>query len=341
MARIFNVNQLKNGSQYSGTQFFNLKELAVQAGYTVVGSGDGGSRVAWNGVTSQLPIGEQGSGGAYDCWQTGAVRTDGVPTQATAGDAGNARAWCVLECGSGRQLLLQMPAGTTGWQGYGSLAVTRGGSSGFNPGSNPAPIITPTTCPNPPVSGAGDEYFYLGSRNSNGVFQMWDGTQNVYVHMWADTTPSADGCLPLGFVIVRAFDQFVSGHFCVVPMVADVSSADSDPCAYFGASTTVAWDFAVGPTYTRRTLNPQIVSYFWPDNGQIEPVTGDLLAYPNVYVTSTNEVYKGRPHPTSPRQSGVTRVFGFYGNDQSGDTWCSYANNYLFPWPDTATIPLP
>jgi hypothetical protein len=333
MARIFNVNQLKNGPDYGGTQFFNLKELAVQAGYTVVGSGDGGTRVAWNGVTSALPIGEQGSGGAYDCWQTGAVRTTGSPV--VAGDAGNARAWCVLECGTGRQLLLQMTSVTSGYSGYGSLAVTRGGSSGFNP----APIAA-NTCPNPPVSGAGDEFFYIGSRNGTGG-DLWNYLVTDYVHMWADTTPSADGGLPLGFVVVRASDQAIWQHFCVVPMVADVSPADSDPCAYFGSSHTIAWDFAAGPTYTRRGLNGQSVAGFWPNNGQLEPITTDVLGFPNVYVTQTNEVYKGRPHPTSPLQSGVTRAFGFYGDDQNGDTWCSYANNYLFPWPNAATVPLP
>ncbi len=340
MAQIFNVNQAQGATQYAGEKFFNLKVLAVSAGYVVRGSGDGGARFAYNGVTAALPVPEQASN-QWDCWQTGNVRTDSTP--AVAGDAGNASAWCVLEDAAGRQVLLQMTSGTGvgAWAAYGNIAVARAGSSGFN-----GAVAAAAVAPGAPTSGAGDEVFFFGStRNSTGVDLFGYNTAST-IHMWADTTPGVDGGLPLGWFSVRNTTIAEVRFWSLEPIVANESSADIDPVVYHASqSDRRAWDWAAGPTYTVRGVHtPSAVSDFWPNAGQVDPITGFTAIAAPLWVTTTNECAKGTVHPTSLRMLPVTRTFGFYGLDQNGLGWCTGPNSgtWCFPWPPAPQpVPIP
>lgn len=332
MARLFNVNQAKISGEYAGAALFALKELAVSAGYTVRGSGDGDLLFAWDGYTAALGAGDQGSGGAYDCWQTGASRTDASSSDPK--DAGNTSAWCVLEDASGRQIYLQMTTQPTGYAGYVIIGVARAGSGGFKPAAGP---IGANTGPGAPTA-AGDEYFFYGSRNGTGA-NAFDGTDSGYYHMWADSTPGVDGALPLGIFFVDGSGNS-AGYFAVVPIVANESSSDADPCVY-ESTTARAWDWAAGPTYTIRSTNTQGISSFWVNQGQADPVTGDTSIAAPQYVTATNECFKGTPHSTGLRLLPLARAWGFYGLDQNSLGWCSGPTGYVFPWPDAATVPLP
>jgi len=331
MAQIFNVNQGQGATQYAGQKFFELKVLAVSAGYVVRGSGDGDVLFEWNGITP---------GPIYDVWATGNVRTNSTPV--VAGDAGNASAWCVLEDPAGRQVLLQMTSGTGAgaWASYGIIAVARAGSSGFNGATANA-----TTAPGAPTSGAGDEYFFFGStRNSTGVDLFGFNTAST-VHMWADTTPGVDGGRPLGWFSVRNTTLAEVRYWSLEPIIANESSADIDPVVYNASNSDWSgWDWAAGPTYTRRQMSSPDTSSFWANNGQVDPITGFSAIAAPLWVTSTNECAKGTVHPTSLRMLPLTRTFGFYGLDQNGLGWCTGANSgtWCFPWPPAPQpVPIP
>jgi len=343
MARLFDVNQAKTGAatDWAGQYLFALKELAVSAGYTVRGSGDGDSRFAYDGQTAALPGAQQGSGGSYDCWLTGNARSDSAP--AVAGDAGNADAWLVLRDGSDRELLLVMTSqGGSNWSGYCRMAVARAGAGGFD-GSTAATGTIPGT----PSGGAGDEEWLFGTRASGSGVQVFLYNETGRIHMYADDTPGAvDGGLPLGFVAIDAALN-IEAHMAIVPM-DEASSADVDPCVYLadpgtGVYDGTGWSWAAGPTYANQDLAAQNVNNFWEASGQSDPITGDDPIISPVYVlTGTPEVWKGVPHPTSPRMSAVSRGWGDRGDDQNGETWVALgADGAMHPWPDTATVPLP
>lgn len=334
MAQVFNVNQPHAAAQYVGQAFFNLKQLAVSAGYFVRGSGDGGTRYAFDGATAALPLAEQATN-PWDCWQSGNVRTDA--SSVVAGDAGNVRAWCVLEDGAGRQILLQASAGTVGWNGYGNVAVARAGSGGFTSGTASA-----TSAPGAPTAGAGSEFFFFGTRNGNGGIVL-NTTNDSTIHMWADTTPGVDGGLALGWFSVLNLTLAPSTHWSVAPIAADASSADSDPAVYLSSAADRGWDWAAGPTYTLRALNSPDASAFWRNNGTPDPITGDFAIAAPLWVTGTNECAKGTVHPTSLRMMPISRPYGYYGLDQNGLGWCTGPgpNQYCFPWPDTLPVPGP
>ena len=338
--RVFDPNQPKAGANldWAGRYLFALKELAVSAGFTVRGSGDNSGRFAWNGITAALPAPQQGSGGAYDCWLTGASRGSSSP--AIAGDAGNAGAWLVLEDPAGRQTLLVMTSQTSSnWDGYCRIAAARAGSGGFD-----GTVAATGTIPGVPSGGAGDEGWLFGSRaDTNGVPAFLYNTGG-YVHMWADTTPGVDGGLVLGFWTVTSA-LALQNYMCLSPIVSSESSADIDPYVYMSGSTLAvgfAWDWAGGPVYTRRALNAQSIASFWPTSGQSDPVTGaDSISLP-VPVTSTNECWKGDMHPSSVYMQPVSRSWGNYGPDAHDlSSYYASAGSLAFPWPDAATVPLP
>ena len=344
MARIFDPNLPKAGPNldWAGRYFFAEKELAILAGFTVRGSGGGSGRFAWNGVTAALPVLEQGSGGTYDCWLTGASRSNSSP--AVAGDAGNANAWLVLEDPAGRQTLLAMTNQTTSnWDGYGRIAAARAGSGGFD-----GTVAAAATIPGAPAGGAGDEVFLFGTRAVASGDPIFLYATSGYVHCYADTTPGVDGGLSLGFWTVTS--ALAPQHaMALAPVVSAASPADIDPYAYFAfgssgvlVATSCAWSWAGGPTYTRRALNSQSINGFWPVLGQSDPITGtDSLSLP-LAVTTTDEVWKGDLHPTCFYLQPAARGWGNYGPDAADlSMYYASAGTYAWPWPDAGTVPLP
>lgn len=343
MTRIYDPNLAKAGASddWAGRYLFALKELAVSAGYTVVGSGDGDSRFAYDGQTGALPGAQQGSGGSYDCWLTGASRSDSAP--AVAGDAGNADAWCVIEDPGGRQVLLVMTSqGGSNWSGYCRIAVARAGAGGFDGSAAAA-----STIPGTPSGGAGDERWAFGTRASASGVQVFLYAETGRIHMYADDTGGAvDGGLPLGFLAIDSSFN-VEAYFAVVPM-DEASSEDADPCVYLAAASATAyegfgWKWASGPTYPDADLNSQNVNNFWDNAGASDPISGDDPIICPIYVLDGSpEVWKGVPHETSPRMSAVNRGWGDRGDDQNGVSWVATGvSGMMFPWPDTATVPLP
>lgn len=338
MAKLTDVNNLKAASNqdWAGKFFFLLKELAVAAGWTVKGSSDGGSRWAYDGETSALPAGQQGSGGDFDAWVTG------TGTAHTAGKvAGDPRhdSWLVLE-NDGRELLLA-PTGqaVSNWDGYGRIIYAPKGSGGFDGSAADATTI-------PGAASAEQEVF--GTRaNSSGVDVFLYG-EGGYVHLWADDAPEA-GTLALGFACVDASGND-EGFFCVCPLDAP-NSSDDDPAVVLARSSGPTKSSGQGFAWNYGSDAMESVSFtgidagFWGGAGAVDPESADdpYDNIPLVLGTSTNEIFKGYISAKALAWSGVSRTYPEIGVDGDGDVFCYFgpSGGFLFPWVDASTAPLP
>jgi hypothetical protein len=334
--RIFNLQIPRTGSnnEWAGVYLFLLKELAVQAGYEVLASGDGSSLYAWKGYTQPTP--SPGSGGGFDCWIDGSIRNPNTP--AIAGDATNASAWCILSDPSGRMILLQQTNQTSGYSGYCRIAVTHGGPLG---GWAPDINTGPSTIPPVPPGGAPQEAWLFGARNSGAGADVFLYNVSGAVHLWADTTPGVDGGLPLGWVSANSLGTVVS--MCsIAPLVDAVDPDDHDPCMYIHGSAalagTVLGDELQG--YATAQLGPNLTQWTSAtaaDSSGLVP----LFSTPAIYIPAYSRRVKGMPHPTSIHRVNIVAPWGYRGDDQYGDHWATMANRMAFPWDPAAGDPLP
>lgn len=345
MPRQFDVNNARAASDYAGAALFAYKEYAVSIGYTVRGTGDGSGRFAYDGVTAALPVGQQGSGGDYDCWQTGAARNDSTP--AVAGDAGNANAWAVLERGA-QQILLTMTSGTglNQWNGYARMA--------YNPGTGATPAFNGAVAAAATIPGAAtNEFWLVGSRGS--AFGDTFMTYNVagYYHIWGDDTPAANGGLAIGFAFVQSSDNTLQKFWIIAPIEAGTEQAgDPDPTvALWGGGgppgsgnnpQATAWNPLTG---TMQTVDAGSYGAFWNGRGNsmdgVDDAVTQMLA--TISTTVGSRYVKGIVSSSAVGISGSQRGWGNWGVDQNGLAWAYWGNTggALMPWPDAATIPLP
>lgn len=328
----FTPNILRNADangvlERIGRSLWYLKDTAVQAGYTVRGSGDGGTRFAWNGVTAALSTQQQGSGGAYDCWRTGDIIYDA--SLGIAGDANNANAWVCLEAPSGRQVLLCNTNQTgTGWAGYGRVAILRVGLGGFD-GTTAAAATIPAL-----VAG---EYWFLGSRAAASGVSIVSGTAGGRYHYWADTHPGAGGDPLFGYVFTLDSNN-AYGILVFSPVETSLLPGDSDPCIYMTS---------VGSTSENvRGYDP--VSDTWPAaqtlgwGGMWTATTGGglqqaddrtntaLLRWPLALNVTNTHPFKGVLHRSAPRWCSAAKGTVLFSS--SGQTWMSLGA-IAVPWP--------
>jgi hypothetical protein len=340
MGRVFDVNNQRQTSEYSGASMFAFKELAVAVGWTVVGSGDGDTRFAYAGVTSALSGGHQGSGGAYDCWRAGSVRTNA--TTAVPGDAGNASAWVVL-ANAGREVLIQNTSQTSGWDGYGRMA--------YNPGTGATSAFVGSTAATATAPGAAsNERWLIGSRGSP-TGDTWLAYNTAgYYHIWGSTTDGAGGARALGLVFVKSSDSTVQRYFCFAPVDDGTELAgDADPTVAYCGTTLPGTNGPSGSVWNHLTSAMELVggsALGYPAAGQGNSVGGnDQLTqlYAACTYSSGNRYYKGVVTVDAIATTPTQRGWGNRGEDGDGVGWCHMggSSGLLMPWPDAATVPLP
>lgn len=340
--RLFDLNIPRTGgdNEWAGVYLFRLKELAVQAGYEVLASGDGGQRYAWRHITG--PVQPAGSGGAYDCWVDGSIRNPNTPS--IGGDATNASAWCILTDASNRMILLQQTNQTSSYSGYARIAVTHGGPGG---GWAPDQSTGPSTIPPVPAGGASHEQWLCSSSRataSGAAVFLYNASGGI--HLWADDSPGIDGGLPLGWVTINA-SGVLSSYLSVIPMIGETDPEDPDPAIYVHGLSADWGGSAFSPTNRGyRGLNISTHSS-WTDATTLD-AQGRAHIYPGVPIVSITggaAWTKGIPHRT-----GVIRMrynagaWGHHGIDQNGDGWATFNTSPFrgaFPWDPSAGDPIP
>jgi len=351
MAQIFDINQPIVSNAYLGGFLFKLKEIAVDAGWEVIGSGEGnlGTRWAFQGELGSsgvgpLPIGEQGSGGDYDCWQTGASRLNA--SSLVAGDAGNTRAWCVLRKGV-VSLLLRMTDQATGWAGYANIAIEMGSGVtatwtgvGVGPGTIPGFVTN-------------EFWLFSGARaNANGVIVLSTTGGAGTLHLFASDTPKAGGLTSFGYLYVSNSGPLPREFMRVAGM--EIGTSDpSDPgpwVCFWGSSPPGLANIGSGVTFNPLTGGGQFTntspfgSSYWLGGANIVGANDPLTQLP-ISVTSTPgaRIYKGVPDGDLVVASAVGRGWGNYGLVASGRGWAyaGGAGGMMIPWPAALPLPIP
>lgn len=321
-----------NGDDTCGPAIYNIKETLVAEGWTVRGSGDGLSRFGDADGPTSVPVAQRGSGGEFDCWTSGSTAFTGV-----AGGAGNTDAWCWLRSPSGdRDVIL-----TSTLDGFtdsdGRIGYTRKGAGGFVGGST-----NPTTFPAVPAGGAGDEFWGVGSRTTDG---------NMGRNVGATVT-RYDTCYADGEFWWRVFyddngtgtpdtNRFSSSWAGIFPLVEDtVHPSDPDPVVYGRLRINVSTPFGWWQHSTAAFVTP-----FVGDTGEISSFgssfDGERVLYPLVLENSGSGV-KGTIDPTFLLTCGADETQGERVTLPDGRVHMvvDVSNRLHFRVPDgTATIP--
>lgn len=342
MAKLTNVNVVKSGTglDWAGKFLFLLKEIAVSAGWTVKGSGDGGTRFGYSGVTAALAGAQQGSGGDFDCWitGTGTAHTSGLQ----AGDPRHG-SWIVLE-NDGRELLIAPSAQTAAsWDGYCRILYARRGAGGFD-GS----VASATEIP----GAATGEAEIAGTRASSDGDSVFLYADSGYVNLWADDAAEL-GALALGFMTVSSTTP-AKHWMCVAPVIAATSqglTVDPDPAGVFyaangpflGSGQGYAWNYGSG-AMEAIDLGGRGDS-FWGGNGAPDP-TAAKDPYTNVPLiigVGLNEIVKGLVSPKAFAWTAALRTHPDIGVDDSANVFCYFGQTggFIFPWVAAGTAPLP
>jgi hypothetical protein len=362
VALLSSVNIPKSGTADgagSGAYLYRLKQIALDAGWAVKGSGDGGSRYAYDGETAALAAAQQGDGGDYDCLQTGL----GNVTSRTDGDFGPS-AWCVLEH-NGRELLLvatnTIVAGSDGFARIAycpkppdDLSVTYTTFDGSVADATTIPgaaMATPLVGDPPPAAYEIEQWIFGDRATGLGVDVFLDGASG-YVHMHADDVEE-NGALALGFATTTNAGA-ANRHFCLAPVIEGTGNeADSDPVIVFGSGFTgfnvsgswvYYWNF--GSLEMESTSLDRSDGNFFGGNGNVDPITGnDKGDSIGVYGgTDPDEIKKGHASPRAILWSSVGRD---YPDLAQGDLdgierhYCYHGTGFLIPWPNATTTPLP
>ncbi len=330
MAKRTTSNQTKTGDVYAGRYFFLLKELAVSAGWTVKGSGDGGTRFGYRGGTS-VPAPERGSGGEFDCWRTGTGGRHGDGL--VAGDPRHG-SWLVLE-NDGRELLLvPSAASTSNWDGYGRMFYAPKGSGGFVSSGADA-----TTLP----AAAPDEVALFGARGAPNGVDIFVYNEDGFVQLWADDAPE-NGALALGFQCVDAVGA-PEGFFCIAPIIA-ATTHPSDPDSVVVMATTTgpqlstgnhAWNYGLGEM---QSVNLTAAAQgFWGGQGVLDPVSGGnpVDTIPVLLGTGGNRVTKGHLSAKGILWAAAPHAYPLV----TSDGYLYTTAGFLVPWEAPETVPRP
>ena len=261
----------KVDGQRAGKLLIELKALALEAGWSVTATGDGGSSYEFQGSTGGAGT---GTGGDYD------VLT-GFTDAGTggAGDAGTPRAWMLLTDPNGAQLIIQTGSSAgTGWDMYINAIYSPGG--GYS--------ATGCTALNPPAALA-DERIIRGSRNGSGanVVPFGAGT-HLYSILFDDA--EADGTYRFLFYCVTSAG---TPHDCFGVMTFDYyPSWETAPWFILGGHTNAnsstspagLWEVQSEGQSAERSiavstfLSNTIYASGWAPNGtNDDPVTGETI----------------------------------------------------------------
>lgn len=329
MTILYDVNISKSASLRAGFGLWRIKELLVLSGrWAVIGSGDGGSRYAYTGVTGALPAPQQGSGGAYDCLKTGS----GAGTL-VAGDWSTA-GWCAVQDASGRQVLLVDSNGTPdgSWNSYGRVAYSR--MAGFVGASANA-----TTIP----GAAADEQWIWGNRATPNGVEIFDYNTIGYLHLYAHDTPT-DDVSGFGWLSASAVGA-VSSH-CAFSALRDYdSNAIGDPSCWIKSSAMSAWTVYGSPYASWDTalsvINPIGTTFpVEPQGGGKDPLTRAFgLASASGSDSSITTADMGYPIDIVVDRFTSSRPHPDLLNDGT-NAWIVHNSSFAMPWPSVATTPL-
>lgn len=281
-----------------------------------------------------------GSGGAYDVWVTGNARNNSTPV--TAGDAGNAKAWCLLECGTTqrRQVLLQTTSGTgtgaSGYSGYVTICYTpllgAGDANAMlgvdcDPNVAPAPSVTTYNVLGSPDSIGSD----LGGFNTAGYYFIWYDADTA-----EDGAPAAVGMVSVDTSTETAKYIIFAGLDVASPTAAD------DP---FCVLTTGAG----GPYFGGYAWNPDAAAVNSIYSGLDGSWTGGGASATFDHSTTqwlpivSGYDGMGRIHRSAGMQCSSQAAWGDRGTDQNGLVFVQLGQTYglLVPWVAEATAPLP
>lgn len=328
---IFNVNipvpAYSYSTQIGALLFFELKEAMVAAGWKVKGSGDGTSLFALEGVTSELPVGVRGSGGAYDCWSNFSL------TYGTPGSSYAARAWVLLEEPGGiRQHLFQQGAGTGGGGNQGNFiwAYDRAGALTT---PSPDPVTAPTS--------ASVRFMFGNAANGTGehIFVASSNPTDLYrLHVWADGSPKS-GVYAFGALATRSTNAYASMLLCTPLGPPDNVAADGDPLVLVKNFTTRRrWDMYGTPSENWLTTISSPSDPFWGGNGPAADERDGfdrISKLPIFHGSVATEKFAGAAEYL--RWSGSPRSYPDFCRDQYGDCWVWGMSGYLVPWP--AAVP--
>ncbi len=320
----FDVNFAKGGAtRRAGKFFFRLKELMVASGrFEVIGSGDGTTRHAYRGFTSPISGPNQGSGGQWDCLQTGSGVAGGG-----AGDW-DVAGWCALEAEDGSQVLFIDSAGTPdgSWGGYGRVFFSIG--NGFD-GS----VVGVAT---PPGQATDEQAPFGGTRgDANGADMFYwngDGSAHFFCH---DT--AVNGIVGWGWVLVdtTAVVRIYRGRSAVSE--ADESSIGG---MFYNTGATYA-GYRTGDGGVFREWLTSFTEDGSLKNGvPVDPQNGfDTLTPVFLHVTPALVVGADFGYLEDVLQVGVAgRAYpDIY--DDGTRVWLNTQSGYAVPWPDTSTTP--
>lgn len=162
------VSQVSFGvTAHAGDAPFQIKEILTTEGWTTRGSGNGSTLHGDIDSATEVDPGDQGPGGAYDCWSSKA-------------DAGEQSWWWGRSPNGDRDVLVtgQDSGGTVR---EGRVGYTRKGSGGFTGGSTSATVF-----PGIPSVGADGEAWAIGTRAFDGGFTSNLGSGTAYAVAVAD-----------------------------------------------------------------------------------------------------------------------------------------------------------
>jgi hypothetical protein len=330
MAILFDPNVVKSASLRAGFGLWRIKELLVLTGrWAVIGTGDGGSRYAYRGVTGALSVPQQGSGGIYDCLKTGV----GAGTL-VAGDWSTA-GWCVVEDETGRQILLVDSNGTPdgSWNSYGRVAYSR--LAGFDGAAASA-----TTIP----AAASDEQWIWGNRATPVGVEIFDYNTAGYIHFYAHDT-ATDGVA--GFGWLSASTAGTPSIHCAFSALRDYdSNALGDPSCWIKGNSVSAWT-VYGSAYaswdTSLTLANPVQSTFpvEPQGGGKDPLTRAFgLSSASGSDSAITTADMGYPIDVVVDRFTSTRAHPDL-LDAGTSVWLvQQSSSFAMPWPSTATAPL-
>lgn len=319
------------GWGWAGGYFWHLKEVMVASGrFAVRGSGDGQARYAYNGVTSALAIGQQGTGGGYDCLQNPKF-TDAVTKQA---GYWNAAGWCVLdETGTNRQYLLSNTDQTSaGWDAYGRIAYNPGGGAtpAFNAAAASATVI--------PAAATNEQWMFSGSRAAaNGSPIGMAYTSSGYIHVFCDDTQESGAC---SFGWYTSPESRVLEGFVVCPIVSG-PSWDADPVIFihgsqFGTISTYN-QFGTGNQAWVTALINRRTAYTGAQSSRITDGSTSVLAMVVTSGSGANAYIKGH----TGRSVGFTPAKWTYPTltqDDVGNRWIPGPAGLMLSWPDSTVV---
>ncbi len=283
------LNLTKINGQRAGKFLMELKALALEAGWAVTASGDGGSLFEFSGSTGGAGT---GSGGGSDVLTSNTSAGTGG-----AGDASTPNAWIVLTDPSGSQLLFQVGSAVgTSWDMYANIFYLPGG--GYLPAGISATVPPATVAGEVELSGAG-----RGSSGTN--FVPFSGGTKTYsilfdtaleegVYRWLWYVQDSDGS-PHDCVGLLTFDYYPSWEtarwFILGGHTNGFSDTSPDGLYEVQSEGQAAERTITVPNFLSQT----IYSSSWsPDGTNDDPVTGATIVATVPYLRQynvTNEEY--------------------------------------------------